>query len=139
MRSYYAIRHSAQARAYRMLSFSLTVLWLTLLASSCSTLRAQTLDVTATHGRVYNIATGTWTIASVPGVEFCAAGLTVSGSWWFDLQQGGYFEQDWSVAWEKTWRDRFTLIVTGAVYRFRDLGTDKIWMVETRYRIFGRH
>lgn len=139
MRSYYRIRRAPRTRAYRMLSFSLTVLWLTLLASSCSTLRAQTLDVTSLHGRVYNIATGNWTIASVPGVEMCVAGFTASGSWWFDLKQGGYFEQDLSLAWEKTWRDRFTVTITGALYVFRDLGTDRVWMVETRYRIFGRH
>jgi hypothetical protein len=108
---------------------------------------AQTLDLTATHGRVYNIGTGAWTLASVPGVEMCVANFTVSGSWWFDLKQGGYFEQDWSLAWTpieakedpKSWRDRFTVTLTGAVYIFRELGTDRIWMVETRYRIFGRN
>jgi len=102
--------------------------------------RAQTLDLTATHGRVYNIVTGAWTLASVPGVEMCMANFTVSGSWWFDLKQGGtFFEQDWSVAWEKTWRDRITVTITGAVYFFRELGTDRVWMVETRYRVFGRN
>lgn len=100
---------------------------------------AQTLDLTATHGRVYNIATGNWTLASVPGVEMCVANFTVSGSWWFDLQQGGYFEQDWSLSWERTWRDRLTVSITGALYYFRELGTDRVWLVETRYRIFGRH
>lgn len=100
---------------------------------------AQTIDLVASHGRVYNIATGTWTLASVPAVEACYAGFTASGSWWFDLKQGGYFEQDLSLAWEKTWRDRLTVTVTGALYVFRDLGTDRVWMVETRYRIFGRN
>jgi len=108
---------------------------------------AQTLDFTTLHGRIYNIATGVWTVASVPGVELCVANVTLSGSWWFDLKHGGYFEQDWSLAWEvleaketpRTWRDRLSVSITGAAYVFKDLGTDWVWSVETRYRIFGRN
>lgn len=117
---------------------------LLLLAAPAS---AQTLDLTGTTGRFYNIATGEWTIAAVPGVEMCVASITVSGSWWYDLKSGGYFEQDWSVAWAlleakehpKSWRERLSINVTGALYFFRELGTDRVWMVETSYRVFGRN
>lgn len=112
-----------------------------------TSLAAQTLDVTTLHGRVFNIATGSWTLASVPGVEMCVANVTVSASWWFDLRGDGFFEQDWSVAWAlleakeqpKSWHERLSINITGALYVFRELGTDRVWMVETRYRVFGRN
>lgn len=136
-----------------------------LAAGFCSTpAQAQTLDVSATYGRVFNLATGEWTLAAVPAVEFGAGedssrfgGFTFSVSWWLDTTRNPrlpedtvavsgnacidcrrYFEQDWTATWTKEWTDRFSTMVTGAIYLLHELGTDKVWMIETRYRIFGR-
>lgn len=137
---------NSERRLHRVFAYcAVLVIWSLLFGWATS---AQTLDATFTTGRFYNIATGEWTIASVPGLELCVAEkVTLSGSWWFDTKRGGYFEQDLSLAWQlleakeqpTRWLDRVSVSLTGAVYIFRELGTDRVWMVETRYRVFGRN
>lgn len=136
---------------------------LILLALALGPAEAQTLDVTHAFGRVYNITTGEWTVASVPGVEFGVpargfGGFTFSVSWWLDLSRNPetpawgtgtmtidrtnaprFFEHDWSLMWSKEWTDRLETSVTAAIYVFRELGTDRIWLVETRYHVLGRN
>ena len=96
-------------------------------------------DLTVSNGRVYNILTGQWTLATVPGFEVSLKDWTVGGSWSLDLKGDGYFAQDWFINWERTWRDKLTVSATGSIYIFKELGTDRVWLVETRYRIFGRN
>lgn len=133
-------------------------LGLVVLSQACVPVQAQTLDATATYGRVFNLATDEWTLAVVPGVEFGVGedtsrfgGFTFNVSWWLDASRqprlpedtlgtsrSRYFEQDWSASWIKQWTNRFSTTTTGAIYILHELGTDKIWMIETRYRLFGR-
>lgn len=102
--------------------------------------QAQSLEGTYAQGRFYNIVTGAWTHAFVPGVEMCvptkAADVTATFTAWFD--RDGYFEHDYALAVSREFK-RLTVSLTTARYEFKLLEPDTVWFIETRWLIFGKH
>ena len=101
---------------------------------------AQTLEVTYAQGKFFNIVTGEWTHAFVPGVEACVAlprelELTASVTSWHD--KDGFFERDYALEISREFK-RLTVSATAARYVFKDLESDHVWFVETRWLVFGK-
>ncbi len=96
-------------------------------------LAAWLITLTLDTGRFFNYPTGSWTLATVPGIEASCGPVTINGTFSFDRY--GYFARDVSVSLEKSVNERLTVSATAARYDYPGYTPDLTASVSLRWRI----
>lgn len=96
---------------------------------------AQThVDLGLDAAKTYSVSAAAWVPATVPSVTVTPFdGATVSLAAYFD--RGYFFEHDLTLAYERAWRDRFTVTTSTSRYSYRDRTRDWAWSAGLRMRV----
>lgn len=94
--------------------------------------QAQSIDVTAATGRVFNYPAGQWMFGTALGTEIAWRKAFASVSWSFS--QGRYFERDITVGLQHEMR-RLTLTSDVSYYAYPGFVGDITWSVNAKYSL----